>query len=282
MSARPDSAKLKTQGLLWIALAYLAGAAIGVGTGIAAGYWMDDVQPLWVAVLADLAATLIVFGFGRALNNSSIFDPYWSIAPPLLGLYWAAAQPGRGNPVRRAVVLVLVGAWAARLTWNCLRGWGGLDDEDWRYRDLRARYPRTYWWISLAGLHLMPTVVVFIGCLSLYAALTAGARPLNWVDGAALLVTAGAIGLEARADAELWRFRATHRPGERLATGLWKVLRHPNYVGEMAFWWGLYLFALAANPGAWWTIVGPLSITGLFNLASIPMMERHMRDRRRE
>ena len=48
----------------------------------------------------------------------------------------------------------------------------------------------------------------------------------------------------------------------------------------MAFWWGLYLFALAADPGAWWAVVGPLLVTTLFVSASIPMMERHLREHR--
>jgi steroid 5-alpha reductase family enzyme len=239
--------------------------------------WQPDVHPLWVAACADLAATLVLFVCSYALNNSSVYDPYWSVAPPLLGLYWALAQPGRGPPARWIALLALVGVWAVRLTWNCLRRWGGLDDEDWRYRAYRARFPRAYWWVSLAGLHVMPTVVVYLGCLSLYAAL-AGARPPNALDALALLVTGGAIWLEARADRELWRFRRSNpAPGARLRTGLWKLSRHPNYLGEITFWWGLFLYALAADPGAWWAVVGPLAITALFAAISIPMMERHMR-----
>jgi steroid 5-alpha reductase family enzyme len=127
----------------------------------------------------------------------------------------------------------------------------------------------------------MPTIVVYLGCLSLYAALSTGARPLNWVDGTALLITGGAIWVEAQADRELWWHRsAEHPPGSPLHTGLWKVFRHPNYLGEMTFWWGLWLFALAADPGAWWTIVGPLAVTVLFLTVSIPMMERHLQERR--
>jgi steroid 5-alpha reductase family enzyme len=270
----------RTSGRLWIAVAYLTGAAAGLLVGKWAGSWLQITHPLWIAALADGVATLVVFGFSRALDNSSLYDPYWSVAPPLLGLYWALAA-GPGTAWRRLAVLALVGVWAARLTWNCLRRWDGLKDEDWRYRRYRARFPRGYWWISLAGLHGMPTVVVYLGCLPLYAALAAGARPLNWVDGAALLVTAGAIWLEAAADRALWRFRQSNpSPGSTLRSGLWRLARHPNYLGEMAFWWGLYLFALAADPGAWWTVAGPLSVTALFTTVSIPMMERHLRARR--
>jgi steroid 5-alpha reductase family enzyme len=196
---------------LWLALTYLAALAAAVILISAATKLTGrSAHPLWIAACADLAATLVVYGFSYALNNSSLYDPYWSIAPPLLGLYWAAiARPGQGHPVRRLAVLALVGVWAVRLTWNCLRRWGGLKDEDWRYRDLRAKHPRAYWWISLIGLHLMPTLVVYLGCLALYTTLSAVPRPLNGLDAAALIVTGGAIWVEARADWELWRYRGS-------------------------------------------------------------------------
>ena len=69
-------------------------------------------------------------------------------------------------------------------------------------------------------------------------------------------------------------------PGATLTTGLWAYSRHPNYLGEILFWWGLYLFALAAYPAAWWTIFGPLSITLLFVFISIPMIEKRHIERR--
>ncbi len=48
----------------------------------------------------------------------------------------------------------------------------------------------------------------------------------------------------------------------------------------MGFWWGLWLFALAADPGWWWTGVGPLAITLMFYFVSLPMIETRMKERR--
>jgi steroid 5-alpha reductase family enzyme len=58
--------------------------------------------------------------------------------------------------------------------------------------------------------------------------------------------------------------------------GLWSLSRHPNYVGEVAFWWGLWLFGLAAAASWWWTVAGPLGMTALFLGISVPMMDRHL------
>lgn len=58
--------------------------------------------------------------------------------------------------------------------------------------------------------------------------------------------------------------------------GLWSFSRHPNYFGEVLFWWGLYLFVPLAYPRFWWAILGPLAILFLFLGVSIPLMERHL------
>ena len=57
------------------------------------------------------------------------------------------------------------------------------------------------------------------------------------------------------------------------------MFRHPNYLGEIGFWWGLWLFALAADPSWWWTVIGPLAMVALFARVSIPMMDQRLRER---
>lgn len=262
---------------LLLLAAYLVAGAAALVTALVVG----EAHPLAVVAAADLVATGVVFGFSWALDNSSCYDPYWSVAPPLIALYLvfgAAAADASG--LRQAVVFALVLLWGVRLTANFLRGWSGLDHEDWRYLDMRAASGRSYWLVSLLGIHLFPTVAVFLGCLSLFPALAAGTRAFGALDVLAALVTAGAIALEHLADEELRRFRRSAGPGEILATGLWARSRHPNYLGEMGFWWGLFLFGLAADPGWWWTLIGPLGITVMFFLASIPRIDKRMCARR--
>jgi steroid 5-alpha reductase family enzyme len=175
------------------------------------------------------------------------------------------------------VLLAVLGAWAGRLTFNWMRRWRGLGHEDWRYSDFRSRGPLVYWIVSFLGFHFFPTVLVYLGCLSMYPALASPGLPFRALDAAGALVCALAIWIESRADRELRDFHSTRRgPGEILVTGLWARSRHPNYFGEVLFWWGLYLFSLAANPAYWWAFIGPASITLLFVLVSVPMMERHM------
>src|SRR5689334_7373228 len=93
-------------------------------------------SPAFRAFLADLAATVVVFIFSLALNNSSVYDPYWSVAPVPIALYWLLGF-GSGLDARQAAATLLLLVWAARLTFNWARRWTGLADEDWRYAERR-------------------------------------------------------------------------------------------------------------------------------------------------
>lgn len=62
--------------------------------------------------------------------------------------------------------------------------------------------------------------------------------------------------------------------------GLWARSRHPNYFGEMLFWWGIWLFALAAHPASAWTGAGALAITIMFHVVSLRLLETRMKERR--
>lgn len=267
----PPTTMSKNRSLLLCLAAYLVAGVTAVGVCRLAG----GSSPVIAAALADLAATVVVFAFSLGLNNSSVYDPYWSVAPFPIALYWLVRY-STGMTLRQAVLIALVLFWAVRLTVNWLRRWRGLADEDWRYADYRRLGP-AYWPVSFLGFHMFPTILVFLGCLSLVPALSEGSRPVGVLDLLALAVTAAAIGIESTADKQLRRFLASPRtPGQILDTGLWAFSRHPNYFGEVLFWWGLFVFGLAANPAWWWTVIGPIAITGLFLGVSVPMMDKRM------
>jgi steroid 5-alpha reductase family enzyme len=226
-----------------------------------------------VAAAADLAATLVVFGFSVGHDNSSLYDPYWSVIPLPVAIYWAAVgEPG----LRQVLLLVLVALWGARLTANWAARWRGIRDEDFRYQEIRGRTGRFYWPASFVSIHLLPTIWVFLGLLPLYPALVRPS-PMTALGFVALMVTAAAIAIETIADRQLRAFLRSRRDPEAvLDKGLWGYCRHPNYLGEVLFWWGLYLYGLAAEPAWAWSAVGPLSITLLFVFISVPWMDRRL------
>lgn len=267
----------KTRALGLIALAYVACLAAG-----AAALWLLPLPQPWDAFVADLIATAVIFGFSLAYRNSSFYDAYWSVIPPLLALWWYATHAGAGVDAPRALLVIgLVWLWAIRLTANWATYWGGLDHEDWRYPLVRQRAGRAAVWADLFGIHLFPTVQVFAGCLPIYAVMSRGQAPFGALDMLASAVTLGAILIETLADLQLHAFIARREAGRIIDSGLWSWSRHPNYFGELGFWWGLMLFGLAAAPGQWaWIIPGALAMTAMFVFVSIPFMDRRSLERR--
>jgi steroid 5-alpha reductase family enzyme len=267
--------KSKRAGQIFVTAAYLAALIVALAVGRACA----GMHPVGIAALADIAATLVVFGFSVGLDNSSVYDPYWSVAPLPVALYWSAAAGVVGG--RQLLILALLAIWGARLTANWALRWRGPGDEDFRYLEIRTKSGKAYWPASLATIHLLPTAWVYLGLIPIFPALTRSGFAI--LDVAAALVTGLAIAIETIADHQLRRYlRAPHSKDEILAAGLWSYCRHPNYLGEILFWWGLFLFGLAAHPGWMWSIIsviGPLSITLLFVFVSVPWMDRRMLSR---
>ncbi len=264
----------KALSFLIITVAYVLAVAAAIGTGS-----LFHSQPSIVIVgLADLVATIVVFIFSVLSSNSSVYDPYWSVAPVPIALFWLL-QPGSNGfaNARHVLIFTLLCLWAIRLTTNWATQWRGLSHEDWRYRDIRKQMRSFYWLVSFLGIHLMPTVLVFLGCLTLWPNLSGRTTQLTWLDIVAALVTLTAVLTEGTADLQMRRYRRQTASSEQVTPpGLWSLSRHPNYFGEVLFWWGLYLFVPLSHPDFWWAIVGPVAILVLFLGTSIPLMERHL------
>jgi len=274
MSTRHSS---KTRSLTVVAVAYLI--AIGVGAawlvaGPATGRaWLD-------AFIADVLATVVIFVFSRAFKNSSFYDAYWSVVPPLLLLYWWLVAP---NPdtLRSVLIAIVVVLWAIRLTGNWLYAFPGLHHEDWRYPKFKESAGRWEFLADLFAIHLIPTVQVFLGMIPVYVAVTRPGPGLLWLAWTAFVVGIAAVVIEFVADLQMHRFVAVARPGEVMDRGLWSWSRHPNYFGEFSFWLSLALFGVAAAPADWWWLgIGAIAMLAMFLGASIPMMEERSLQRR--
>ncbi len=266
----------RATGFALVTFAYViaAGAALFAATSAPFGLDLD-------LGFASLVMTLVLFAASFMARNSSYFDPYWTVAPPLACAWLALeAQPGTSFG-RTALVSVLVLIWAIRLTLNWVRTWGGPGHEDWRYVEIQKQTGRLYWLASLVAIHLFPALLVWLGMLALVPAIATGTAPLGWLDGVAFVVTAGAIAVEGIADEQLRRYRARKAaPGAIMEEGLWAYSRHPNYFGEISFWAGLFLFGLAADETALWRVVGPIAMLCLFVFGTIPMMEKRSLEKR--
>ncbi|WP_185975882.1 DUF1295 domain-containing protein [Mycolicibacterium sp. 018/SC-01/001] len=265
----------KARSLSIVTLAYVLAVAVAAAWLL----WGPGTGRLWLdTLIADVLATLVVFAFSRAYGNSSFYDAYWSVIPPLLLFYWWSQ--GDGDTLRSWLLAVLVVVWAVRLTGNWVYAFPGLHHEDWRYPMFRERAGRWESVVDLVAIHLIPTLQVFLGMVPVYVAVTTPDPGLAWLSVVAFVLGMGAVALEFTADAQMHRFVRERRPGQVMDRGLWAWSRHPNYFGEFGFWFALALFGIAAWPTAWWLFAGAAAMLAMFLGASIPMMEERSLERR--
>jgi steroid 5-alpha reductase family enzyme len=230
--------------------------------------------------VADLAATLFIFGASVTFNNSSMYDPYWSVKPAVIAIA-GTIMFGAGNTGSMALLLLMV-LYGLRLTINFYRDWPGLQHEDWRYVEFRQKFTKSYWLVSLFGIHLFPTIQVYLACLPVFLGMKIGGE-VGLLSIIGIWVTLFAIWLAYEADAQMRTFRSNPlNKGRIMNLGLWKHSRHPNYLGEILTWWGVWLITIGIDHSLWWTGIGALSINIMFHFVSIPMMDRRSTSRRPE
>ena len=247
-----------------VTLVYVLATAVGVWTyrALALEWWLS-------LLVADVVATAVTFLFSLLFGNASVYDPYWSVQPPVI---LVAFSLGRELTLLGVLLLVAVSFWAIRLTANWAYTFGDLCHQDWRYTMLSEKTGRFYPLINFVGIHLVPTLVVYGCILPAVYAVREGLEG-NVASILFLCQSLGAAVLQGVADVQMHRYRK-NRTGAFLRTGVWKYSRHPNYLGEILMWWGVGLSVVCAAPSAWYLAAGALANTVLFLAVSIPMADR--------
>lgn len=269
---------LNRTGSIWLSLFIYV---LAIFSAVITARLFSQFHPLIMIAAADFSATLVVFIFSLALNNSSAYDPYWSVKPFVIAMAYFFIFNMESLNLRQSMVMTGIFLYGLRLTSNFYRDWPGFSHEDWRYVGFRKKFGKTYWLISFLAIHLFPTIMVYLGCMAMLPVFSSSGNPLNGWDIFAAIVLFGSVLYAFIADEQLRRFR--NKPvnkGKIITTGLWNYSRHPNYFGEISTWWGLAMFAIAAGCENWWILLGPVAITLMFFFASIPMIEkRHLEKR---
>lgn len=224
------------------------------------------------------AAALCVWIASVTLRDVSIVDVFWGFGFVLVA--WTVFLIDAKYDSRDLLLATLTTIWGLRLAVHLLlRKWG--EEEDRRYRAMRERAGRRFWWTSLFTVFLLQAALLWFVALPLQIAV-AHERPadLSWIDGVGFAVWTLGFFFESVGDLQLVRFKARPENGGRVMDrGLWRYTRHPNYFGDFCVWWGLYLIAAAG--GAWWTILSPLAMSFLLlRVSGLTLLEGDMAERR--
>ena len=249
---------------------------------------LSDLQSHTFEILCIIAACSAAYCFivGEITHNNSQMDKLWSILPPVY--VWVVAAMGGFTP-RLVVMAILVTLWGARLTYNfALKGayswkfWTGEEDYRWPWLRRRKFFKNRWVWtlFNLLFISVYQNLLVLLITLPAVAVMSS-IRPFGVLDVVAALLMLGFIIYETVADLQQWRFQSTKwgmiHSGKKLeelpspycrgfnTSGLWRVSRHPNYLGEQGIWVSFYLFSVAAGSGVLnWSICGAVLLILLF------------------
>jgi len=246
-----------------IAFVYILAALAGIVT-----YRALDLT-WWLSLLiADVAATVITFVFSVIFHNASVYDPYWSVQPPVILIAFAI---GKDLTLLGVLLLIAVLFWAVRLTANWAYTFKSMAHQDWRYTMLKEKTKVLYPLINFIGIHMVPTLIVY-GCILPAVYAVRSSINANLFSIVFICVSVGAAVMQGIADIQMHKYR-TNKTASFIRNGLWKYSRHPNYLGEILMWWGIGLAVVAAVPHAWYLLAGAFFNTVLFLAVSIPMAD---------
>ena len=254
----------KTLSILLIASIYIMAAALGLGV------YMLMPFAFWAKLLiADIACTVFVFIFSMIFKNASVYDPYWSVQPIVIVVFFAC---GHMITLPSLLLLISIIYWGIRLTGNWAYTFGGLKHQDWRYTKFENESGKIYPLINLAGIHLMPTLIVYLCTLpAVFVIRNELSANAGSVIGMAVCI--GAATLQLFSDVQMQKYRKSGENG-LIRTGLWKYARLPNYLGEILMWWGVGIQAVSVMPDHWYLLAGALANTIMFFTVSIPLADK--------
>ncbi len=209
------------------------------------------------SVVALAVVHTVTFAVARRIGRYNVVDVAWGVG--FVAVAAVAAALGRGDATRRWLQLALVAIWGLRLAWHIQRKTAGKGED--------PRYAALLRGATLAAIVRKVFVLqAFIGwfvSFPLQLSAVTGPTPDPLIAVAVVGVAVWLVGFafEAVGDGQLRTFKSD--PANRgvvLDGGLWAWTRHPNYFGDAAVWWGLWLITL----NGWWalaTVGSPLLMT---------------------
>jgi len=218
---------------------------------------------------------LFHFGFVGFLVNQKLHtvDLLWGLAHGVVALGSFFFLQGTKD-IFNWLFLFIILAWSLRLfLYLLIRNWNKPDDR--RYIQLASDWRGGFSVNAYFRIFLVQMVISAITSLSIvlgFNVINSNIIVFGFFTGFSISI----VGLiyESVADLQLFNFKKNN-PGKRLyGQGLYKYSRHPNYFGEIIFWWGVFIMSISKG-APWWGVVSPLTINFLIiKFSGVPFHQK--------
>jgi steroid 5-alpha reductase family enzyme len=261
---------------------FIATIAI-ISKGSIKSYFMEE-DPLLIVCIWALVFALCSFIGGISTNDYSWVDRLWSTLPIGFAFFYVY----RSNFKQTSIIQgILVAIWGLRLTYNFARKGGYDKAEDYRWKILmNSKYLKNrFLWQSFnlcficgcqIGLFILFTYPV-------YATMKYDDGKITPIFLLFCCLSFCMVIIETIGDQQQWNFQNAKAESKKnpeilktyshpedikmgfLTHGLFSYSRHPNYFGEVGFWWMIWFTSFSKLHNSLTSgIIGPLSLSILF------------------
>jgi steroid 5-alpha reductase family enzyme len=249
------------------AFAYAGSSSARGSHHVVGGYPVFGLAILWAYVVNWLAfVPAYVF---QTEHFYDIIGAFTYISTSIFCLVLASAVNGVAIGPRGGILAACVLVWSLRLGYYLGARVRKVGKDD-RFEKLKVCFP--CWLMTWT----IQSLWVSLTAGAAFAAMTSQDVPLTFWDLIGGAIWIFGFGVEIIADRQKAVFRETNVTGTFISTGLWSIVRHPNYAGEILLWVGIAVFAFPALWGwQWVTLISPVFVFCLLRFVSgVPLLEK--------
>ncbi|WP_051237937.1 DUF1295 domain-containing protein [Lacticigenium naphthae] len=263
--------------LIYISL-FLATLAIATQ-----GFTNIGLDGLLVPMIFTFVYFTVIFIIATVIKNNSIVDIGWGMG--FVVGSWLTLFVTEDPTILSYVIVGFISVWGLRLSLRLLkRNYG--KPEDFRYAQWRKEWGDNVVVIAFFRVFMIQGIINFLVGSASYSVIKYNEFSLDsnhrYFVYAALFVALIGLFFEVVGDEQLRRHiaKGTHT---LLQSGLWSITRHPNYLGEILIWIGLYasgitlIFTDSINPIYYlFLIISPIIMSTVLIKVSTPLLEKNM------
>ncbi len=201
---------------------------------------------------------ILVFIIGQITKDNSIVDIAWGSGFVLSAVFNYLLGPYHN--FRGLIIMICISVWGLRLTYHIAKRNLGKP-EDYRYINMRKKWGTKFvLWKAFINVYLIQMLIQYVVTLPVVYG-NQSKQEFQWFNWIGIGLWGIGFFFESFGDYQLKQFKKNpQNKGKLMDQGLWSLTRHPNYFGDSAMWFGIFILAIDSVAGLW-IIVGPALMT---------------------
>ncbi|MFT5645829.1 MAG: steroid 5-alpha reductase family enzyme [Aureispira sp.] len=219
------------------------------------------------SILTVIIINAIGLIWGYTQQSDKATDLFYSLSfAALTGVLWFAEADSLMHHLLFGMILL----WSFRLGSYLFKRIHAIGKDD-RFDQMRKQFIR---FASFWLLQALSVLILSIPILIIFQKSNIEFVPMHLLG---IGLWAFGLSIETIADQQKFAFRQNStNDGQFIQTGLWKRVQHPNYLGEILCWIGIFVCAIPSLENwEWLAIISPIWITFLLVFVSgIPLLQK--------